>query len=404
LVACATPDYNEWSMRLALLAPLTLAILLSAGCGARTGEDELMTPDLGAGGTASGGTDGGGGIFGTGGVPDPDACCHPSAGRGCDDEVIEACVCAEDSFCCSGAWDNDCVALVEEFGCGSCGVGTGGTGSGGSGGGPPVGDCCSSHTDPGCSQADIQDCVCAFDIYCCETAWDPTCVSEVAQCNASCETGTGGQSAGGAGGQDTGGQSAGGQAAGGVGGLNTGGQSAGGQSAGGQSAGGSTGGQNTGGQNTGGQNTGGQNTGGQAAGGGGGASGNCCEVHDTIACEDPGVTDCVCMADPFCCNNHWDEWCVQRADEQCGASCGNPYCEGIPAGTCEDCMCNECFNPVLNCINEPACSCVISTGCVSDCLDPDVCGSVLNSGNWLETAGLVTSVQACQESSGCPCY
>ncbi len=37
--------------------------------------------------------------------------------------------------------------------------------------------CCSASIEPGCAQdSELEACVCGFDAYCCETAWDDTCV------------------------------------------------------------------------------------------------------------------------------------------------------------------------------------------------------------------------------------
>jgi len=46
-----------------------------------------------------------------------------TGGPGCDDPVIEACVCAVDPYCCDTAWDEQCVAEVESLLCGDCGGG-----------------------------------------------------------------------------------------------------------------------------------------------------------------------------------------------------------------------------------------------------------------------------------------
>jgi hypothetical protein len=62
--------------------------------------------------------------------------------------------------------------------------------------------------------------------------------------------------------------------------------------------------------------------------------GDCCETHETPGCDDPDISGCVCGMDPFCCNNYWDDACVQQAQD-CGANCGG----GVQ--TCEeylDCM------------------------------------------------------------------
>ncbi|MFH1417764.1 MAG: hypothetical protein ABII12_05685 [Planctomycetota bacterium] len=49
-------------------------------------------------------------------------CCEVG-GPGCDDPVIESCVCALDPYCCDSAWDEFCVSEVDSFGCGNCGGG-----------------------------------------------------------------------------------------------------------------------------------------------------------------------------------------------------------------------------------------------------------------------------------------
>lgn len=41
---------------------------------------------------------------------------------GCSIPAIEQCVCELDDVCCAddGAWDEFCVAQVDDFGCGTC--------------------------------------------------------------------------------------------------------------------------------------------------------------------------------------------------------------------------------------------------------------------------------------------
>lgn len=63
-------------------------------------------------------------------------------------------------------------------------TGGGGPSTTGQGGSPTTttpgsSACCEAIETPGCVDAVLQDCVCAQDSYCCETAWDATCVSEV---------------------------------------------------------------------------------------------------------------------------------------------------------------------------------------------------------------------------------
>lgn len=52
--------------------------------------------------------------------PPPDDCCIDNAGPGCLDPEVEACVCAQDPYCCSYTWDDVCVGYVDAFGCGTC--------------------------------------------------------------------------------------------------------------------------------------------------------------------------------------------------------------------------------------------------------------------------------------------
>jgi hypothetical protein len=47
-------------------------------------------------------------------------CCETGHGSGCENTGIEACVCAQDSYCCDTVWDTLCTNEVESFGCGVC--------------------------------------------------------------------------------------------------------------------------------------------------------------------------------------------------------------------------------------------------------------------------------------------
>lgn len=55
------------------------------------------------------------------------ACCEVQDGAGCGDEAIEACVCARESFCCDVEWDLYCTVQVVLLGCDEC-PGIGGDG------------------------------------------------------------------------------------------------------------------------------------------------------------------------------------------------------------------------------------------------------------------------------------
>lgn len=87
---------------------------------------------------------------------------------GCLDKDIQACVCAQDSWCCDDNWDSFCVSKVDSLGCGTC-----------MGGGE--GDCCEANGSPGCEAPDVEACVCDFDVLCCDdnVGWDETCVGIV---------------------------------------------------------------------------------------------------------------------------------------------------------------------------------------------------------------------------------
>ena len=83
-----------------------------------------------------------------GDFPSGDACCIPSMTPGCGaDPSVEQCVCANDDYCCTTAWDDQCVGEVDEFGCGFCGGGFGG-GDPGQGGGDPGRRVLHAHRGP----------------------------------------------------------------------------------------------------------------------------------------------------------------------------------------------------------------------------------------------------------------
>ncbi len=50
----------------------------------------------------------------------PGDCCEIEHGPGCSNPTIQACVCDDAPSCCDDEWDEFCVGLVEQFGCGSC--------------------------------------------------------------------------------------------------------------------------------------------------------------------------------------------------------------------------------------------------------------------------------------------
>jgi hypothetical protein len=50
----------------------------------------------------------------------PGDCCEIEHGAGCLNPTIQACVCEDAPSCCEDEWDETCVTLVEQFGCGVC--------------------------------------------------------------------------------------------------------------------------------------------------------------------------------------------------------------------------------------------------------------------------------------------
>jgi hypothetical protein len=107
------------------------------------------------------------------------SCAHPICATGvglapaCD--PCATALCAADPYCCTTAWDGTCVGEVTSI-CGqSCTVVPDGGGGGQcahpvcAAGGPLDASCTSCATS-----------LCAQDPYCCSTAWDATCVGEVA--------------------------------------------------------------------------------------------------------------------------------------------------------------------------------------------------------------------------------
>lgn len=74
-------------------------------------------------------------------------------------------------------------------------------------------------------------------------------------------------------------------------------------------------------------------------GGGGGGGGSC--SHDICSTGGPldnscgSCEDTVCSIDPFCCDTEWDSLCVQQAEDWCGASCGGG------GGACNHNECSE---------------------------------------------------------------
>jgi hypothetical protein len=102
-------------------------------------------------------------------------CCSTSGSGGCSDEAVAACVCQGDPFCCSNEYDALCVNQAVS----RCGQDCDDR--------PPVSDCCSASSVPGCTDAPVAACVCEIDPFCCVFRFDQSCVNlGVSRCNLSC--------------------------------------------------------------------------------------------------------------------------------------------------------------------------------------------------------------------------
>ena len=153
--------------------------------------------------TTSGGCGGGGGDPGVGGGS-PGGChdvCESGDAMAASCDPCATTLCAADDYCCSTAWDAQCVSEVSQYCAQDCGGATGAGGSGagggsgvgsgasstGSGGGTCVHDVCETGVALSlfCSGCALS--VCSNDPYCCILTWDSQCVSEVAMyCPSGC--------------------------------------------------------------------------------------------------------------------------------------------------------------------------------------------------------------------------
>jgi hypothetical protein len=96
-------------------------------------------------------------------------CCEAMDGPGCAaDAEVEACVCDAAPECCSEAWTQTCGQLVSVLGCAVCGPSE-----------PEPQECCHHGAGGGCSEVEVESCVCAVDPYCCQVLWDDQCVAAV---------------------------------------------------------------------------------------------------------------------------------------------------------------------------------------------------------------------------------
>jgi hypothetical protein len=149
------------------------------------GRCDVTTGSTGVGG-AGGGTSATSGSTGVGGAGGGSTGpCHEICQAGgtmaatCDPCVAK--LCAADAFCCSTAWDPQCVSEVPQYCGATCPVtgGTGSTSSTGTGGAPCAHAVCTAGVALDAFCAPCATLVCTHDSYCCTTKWDASCVAEV---------------------------------------------------------------------------------------------------------------------------------------------------------------------------------------------------------------------------------
>ncbi|MCX5641073.1 MAG: hypothetical protein NT059_09720 [Planctomycetota bacterium] len=92
--------------------------------------------------------------------------CEPHPGQSSNDPVCCAAVCAEDTYCCNTEWDADCVDIARTITSCGCSYVCGDV---------CAGNCCRAHDNGACNDAACCASVCAQDAYCCNTLWDSVC-------------------------------------------------------------------------------------------------------------------------------------------------------------------------------------------------------------------------------------
>ncbi len=181
--------------------------------------------------------------------------------------------------------------------------------------------CCSTH-GPGCTDFQVQQCVCESMAACCSTAWTAECVEAVTILNCgSC-----------------------------VGGGNCGNGTC---DAGETCA--------------------------NCDRDCGSCAGTCCSANDSIGCDRTWVQDCVCRSDSACCTEGWTDECAALASDTCAACCGDGVCgEGESCRTCAP----DCTDCIVACGNQECQVGEDCENCPADCGEcPIVCGDGVCNGD-----------------------
>ena len=245
-------------------------------------------------------------------------CCTDNGSPGCDDAEVVACVCAIDPFCCTTEWDIECANHADnacDVACDECGDGVCGADEDcllcADDCGACEGDCCSGGDTPGCFDAEVTACVCALDAFCCTDLWDVLCVELASEdCGACAPDACGDGTCSEEDGEDCA----------------------------------------------------------ACPDDCGACEGDCCLSNDSIGCDDPDITACVCGADAFCCENVWDNACAGAANN-CGGECpvcGDGTCEGDEG--CDDCFedCGQCEGDCCEANGTPGCDDFGVSACICE--------------------------------------
>lgn len=211
------------------------------------------------------------GVCGIGcGDPAAGNCCEAHATPACADPACCVPICAADSYCCDVEWDATCAETAVEF-CGACGDQCGS---------PITGACCAPHDGPACDDASCCNTVCAADSYCCEVQWDEFCAGAALKVCGVCGIGCGNP-----------------------------------------------------------------------------GTGSCCTAHATPSCSDALCCEAICSLDGFCCESQWDQMCADAAailcgdcDGACGGPAGGDCCAPHATPGCSDDRC--CLSI---CVVDPVC-------------------------------------------------
>lgn len=205
-----------------------------------------------------------------GACPGSGACCQVHVSPGCTD--VECCdfVCSLESQCCDVTWGQECADFASSF----CVAGTCAAEAC-----PAAGGCCQEHFTPGCSDAICCEAVCVQEPLCCSGEWGTACANAAQTlCSGLC------------------------------GGLCPG-------------------------------------------------AGSCCQAHPGPGCQTSSCCQAVCAQNAQCCQGSWDAACVALARTHCGTLCGQPGCPGT--GDCCECTgllgCNDVTCCDIVCFQDPAC-------------------------------------------------